>query len=83
MPTETKLWACERCGGLFDGVEEAEKCERAHAAVDELSIVEVKFAEGDERFPTGILLESGGAGAVYEIKRIGSIEDFDEANGGW
>lgn len=83
MPNETILWACDSCGGLFDKKIEAEKCERTHAMVDDLSVVEVKFAEGDQRFPTGILMESGGAAAVYEVKRIGSIEDFDEENGGW
>lgn len=83
MATETTLWACERCGGLFDKIEEAEKCEKTHALVDEMTIVEVKFADGDERFPTELLIESGGSGAVYRVQRIGSIEDFDEANGGW
>lgn len=83
MATKALLWSCDICGGLFNKKEEAEKCEKIHASIDDMVIVDVKFADIDKTFPSGLLVEYGGSGAVYDLKRISSIEDFEEENGGW
>jgi hypothetical protein len=83
VPKQTPMWECETCQALFDKKDEAEKCESFHFKMDSMTIAEVRFDDGDGRLPAGILIESGGAAAVYDRKREGSVEDFTEEEGGW
>ena len=83
MPKETPMWECDVCKGLFDTKDEATSCESFHFKIERMTIAEVRFGEGDGRLPMGILIESGGAAAVYTRTREGSIEDFDPENEGW
>jgi hypothetical protein len=76
MPKETTYWACEVCGSAFELKTEAEMCESAHYKLDSMNIIEVKFSEEHSLFPVELLIQSEGSGAIYSLKRTGSIEDF-------
>jgi len=83
---EITLWECEVCGGIGEKKEVME-CEKYHAALENLDIVDMTSVvdshnyNTDPKYPTYILIEDktySGRLALYKFEQASSVEDFDD-----
>jgi hypothetical protein len=81
---EIKAYKCEICHAVFTKKEKAIDCEKNHANIKNLKVVDTNFSlnDSEDRFPEKILIEDksySGTLAEYKLNYIASVEDFE----GW
>jgi hypothetical protein len=77
MPKQLTLWKCSKCYTTHDTEEAAIKCEKSHAFIGSMNIIEVSKCTFGVRYPDGIIISDGhGEVAEYEKIREAVSEDF-------
>lgn len=88
MATKKTYWECSFCKRLYDEEGQAAECERHHAELSGLKVIDCVELADDPKgpFPGKILLKNvqdEGLLAEYTLTRQGAVADFYQAGEQW